>query len=61
MVEGGITMSVLQDYEKFKEMIGEREWELITMFLDSHGEYFLSDLMYKQEIYKVYEEWKKDK
>jgi hypothetical protein len=54
-------MSILQDYERFKEMIGEREWELITMFLDSHGEYFLSDLMYKQDVYKLYEEWKKDK
>jgi hypothetical protein len=52
-------MSILQEYEQFKRSIGEHEWQLITMFLDNHGEYMLSDLLYKQDIYKVYEDWKK--
>lgn len=52
-------MSILQDYERFRESIGEQEYQLITMFLDCHGEYMLSDLLYKQDVYKVYEEWKK--
>lgn len=51
-------MSILQDYEYFKKSIGEHEWELITAFLDRHGEYMLSDLMYSMEVYKEYEEWK---
>lgn len=52
-------MSILQEYEQFKKSIGEEEYQLITMFLDCHGEYMLSDLLYKRDVYKIYEDWKK--
>jgi hypothetical protein len=51
-------MSILQEYERFKQSVGEHEWDLMTAFLDQHGEYMLSDLLYSMEVYKEYEEWK---
>ena len=51
-------MSILQDYERFKQSISEKEWELITLFIEQNEQYLLSDLLYSQSVYKEYEEWK---
>lgn len=51
-------MSILQEYEQFRKAAGENEWNLIIEFLEQHKEYYLSDLLYNQAVYKTYEKWK---
>lgn len=51
-------MSIMQDYEIYRNDVGEKEWRLTEMFLEAYPEYFLSDLLYNREIYGIYEEWK---
>ena len=43
---------------KSKTAAGENEWNLINEFLEKHQEYYLSDLLYNQAVYKTYEKWK---
>ena len=42
-------MSILQEYEKIRRMIGEEEYKKINDFLDSHPSYFISDIYYNVE------------
>jgi len=51
-------MSIMQDYEIYRNDVGESEWKLTEMFLTVYPEYYLSDLLYDLEIYRIYEEWK---
>jgi hypothetical protein len=51
-------MSILQEYEQFRKAAGEKECNLINEFLEQHQEYYLSDLLYNQAVYKIYEKWK---
>ena len=51
-------MSIMQEYEFFKKEVGAQEWERINNFLNENEEYYLSDLIYNQAVYKIYEEWK---
>lgn len=43
---------------KSKAAVGKNEWNLINEFLEQHQEYYLSDLLYNQAVYKTYEKWK---
>ena len=52
-------MSIMQEYEMFRNMVGEKEMQLIEAFLDEKTDYYLSDLLYRPEVWKEYEEWKK--
>ncbi len=52
-------MSIMQEYEMFRNMVGEKEIQLIEKFLDENEKYLLSDLLYSLAVWKEYEEWKK--
>lgn len=51
-------MSIMQDYENYRNEVGEKEWEKIQTFLDLYPEYYLSDLLYDVKVYKQYTKWK---
>lgn len=50
-------MSILQEYEKIRKSLRPGEFEAIERYLDLHPELFLSDIYYKQEQYKKFDEW----
>ena len=50
-------MSVLQEYEKIRKMLGDKEWANINWFLLNNDQYTLDDVLYKKANYTVYEEW----
>lgn len=54
-------MSILQEYEEYRQKLGEEEWNKIDQFLEEHGQYDLSDVLYKERVWKVYEDWKNGK
>ena len=54
-------MSILQEYEEYRQKLGEEEWNNIDQFLEEHGQYDLSDVLYKERVWKVYEDWKNGK
>ena len=54
-------MSVLQEYEQIKRKLGEKEFALINEFLNTHKDILLSDVYYRQEVWKQYEDWKKER
>ena len=50
-------MSLLQEYRQIKERIGEEKFEHIEVFLNKHPQYLLSDVYYKENIWKEFEKW----
>lgn len=52
-------MSILNEYNEIKNAIGKEKFEQIEKFLESHKNYFLSDVYYNQKVYKEFEEWLK--
>lgn len=54
-------MSILQEYAEIRRRLGEKEFTLINKFLDTHKDILLSDVYYRQEIWKQYEDWKKER
>lgn len=53
-------MSILQDYIKIKNEIGEERFTHIENFLDVHPHYFLSDVYYRETVWKEFETWEKE-
>lgn len=54
-------MSILQEYAEIRQKLSEREFALINEFLNTHRDILLSDVYYKQEVWKQYEDWKKER
>lgn len=52
-------MSILQEYEEYRRKLGEKEWKNIDNFLAENERYLLSDVLYKESVWKIYENWKR--
>ena len=52
-------MSILQEYEDIRRQLGEEEWDNIDTFLSENKQYQLSDVLYKEKVWKIYEDWKR--
>lgn len=50
-------MSILQEYESIKNNIGEERFKHIEAFLQAHPDYFLSDVYYRESVWKEFERW----
>lgn len=50
-------MSILQEYEQIRKRIGEEKFSHIEQFLEVHPHYFLSDVYYRESVWKEFEEW----
>lgn len=54
-------MSMLQEYEDIRKELGEEEWNNIDTFLSENEQYQLSDVLYTERVWKIYEDWKRGK
>lgn len=52
-------MSILQEYEECRRKLGEKEWKNIDNFLAKNEQYLLSDVLDKESVWKIYENWKR--
>jgi len=52
-------MSILQDFEIIKKELGEKEWALIEDYLKEHKELLLDNVIYSEEGWNAFQEWKK--
>ena len=50
-------MSILQEYQYIRRMIGESEYRRIEEYLQQHPEMLLSDIYYNRENYNKYRLW----
>lgn len=50
-------MSILQEYEQIRQRIGEEKFAHIEVFLNEHSQYLLSDVYYKENVWKEFEKW----
>ena len=50
-------MSILQEYEQIRKRIGEEKFSHIEAFLEAHPHYFLSDVYYRESVWKEFEVW----
>lgn len=50
-------MSVLQDYKKIRDEIGEKKYNEIELFLSSHPQYTLADVYYRQSVWEECQKW----
>lgn len=54
-------MSILQDYERAKSLLGEKVWQQIDEFLSAKNgigeEIYLSDVLYNQKAWLEFEKW----
>jgi hypothetical protein len=48
-------MSILQEYAWIRKNIGEKTFQDIELFLEKHPELFLSDVYYKEAVWKQFE------
>ena len=48
-----------QEYEKVREEVGENTYQKIEEFLTVNPQYLLSDVYYKEEVWKEFESWMK--
>lgn len=51
-------MSILNEYANIRKMLGNKEWNLIEEYVNKHEDIYLSDVLYNEEIYSLYDEWK---
>ena len=58
-------MSILQEYAAIRKRIGEVKYQNIEKFLETHPDYLLSDVYYKEDVWNHFLLWeiknKKDK
>ena len=52
-------MSILQEYEEIRRKLGDKEMRNIEKFLSVYEEYLLSDVLYKESVWKIFENWKR--
>ena len=50
-------MSILQDYEKFREEIGEEKYRQLETYMEFHPNVVLSDLLYNKEAWDACMKW----
>lgn len=50
-------MSILQEYEEIRREIGEERYQRIEAFLALHPNLYLSDVYYKESVWKKFEEY----
>ena len=58
--KGGVNMSILQEYEKIRKDFGEERYSHIEAFLEAHEHYLLSDVYYRESVWKEFEVWEKE-
>lgn len=54
-------MSILQEYEMIRKEMGEKKFDSIELYLNSHEELLLSDILYKPEHYIDFDKWYNEK
>lgn len=50
-------MSILQEFGQIRREIGEERYNQINQFLEANQQYDLSDVYYREEVWKESEEW----
>lgn len=50
-------MSILQDYQSTRRSIGERKYQNIEKFLNTHPDYLLSDVYYDMDVWNHFLLW----
>lgn len=50
-------MSILQEYEEIKKGLRDGEFDAIERYLSIHPELYLSDIYYKEHVYKQFDAW----
>ena len=50
-------MSILQEYDEIRRMIGEDMFQAIEEYLACHEDVLLSDIYYNENEWKKFEEW----
>ena len=50
-------MSILQEYEQIRREMGEKKYDSIEKYIDTHPDVLLSDILYKPEHYINFDKW----
>lgn len=50
-------MSILQEYEQIRREMGEKKYDSIEKYLETHSDILLSDILYKPEHYINFDKW----
>lgn len=50
-------MSVLSEFEQIRKQIGERRYKQICKFLEANPQYTLSDVYYRESVWKESIQW----
>ena len=50
-------MSILQEYEQIRRKMGEKKYDSIEKYLETHPDILLSDILYKPEHYINFDKW----
>ena len=50
-------MSILQEYEQIRREMGEKKYDSIEKYLETHSDVLLSDILYKPEHYINFDKW----
>ena len=50
-------MSIMQEYEQIRREMGEKKYDSIEKYLETHPDILLSDILYKPEHYINFDKW----
>ena len=50
-------MSIMQEYEQIRREMGEKKYDSIEKYIDTHPDILLSDRLYKPEHYTNFDKW----
>ena len=50
-------MSIMQEYEQIRREMGEKKYDSIEKYIDTHPDVLLSDILYKPEHYTNFDKW----
>ena len=50
-------MSIFQEYEQIRREMGEKKYDSIEKYLETHSDVLLSDILYKPEHYINFDKW----
>ncbi len=50
-------MSIMQEYEQIRREMGEKKYDSIEKYIDTHPDVLLSDILYKPEHYINFDKW----
>ncbi len=54
-------MSIFQEYEQIRREMGEKKYDSIELYLNSHEDLLLSDILYKPVHYNDFDKWYNEK